>query len=72
MKPVLIEINQDRPGFNHFIGSWLYQGEMTILIDVGPASSSGRLIQFLRDMDLESIPPEFVLLKTVCPMLKVH
>ena len=55
MRPVLIEINQDRPGFNHFIGSWLYQGEMTILVDVGPASSSGRLIQSLRDMDLETL-----------------
>ncbi len=56
----LIEIEQSRPGFNHFFGSWVCQGEYNILIDTGPASSSLNLITSLTDLGLKSL--DYVLL----------
>lgn len=55
MKPILIDIDQDRPGFNHFIGSWLCRGERNILVDVGPASSANRLLRSLKDRGVETL-----------------
>jgi len=37
MKPELIEIKQDRPGFDRFIGSWLCPFDQTMVIDIGPS-----------------------------------
>ena len=47
MEPELIEIPQDRPGFNPFIGSWLCPVDKTIVIDVGPSRSLPKLIDSL-------------------------
>jgi glyoxylase-like metal-dependent hydrolase (beta-lactamase superfamily II) len=47
MEPELIEIKQDRPGFNPFIGSWLCPFEKTMVIDVGPSRSLPKLIDSL-------------------------
>jgi glyoxylase-like metal-dependent hydrolase (beta-lactamase superfamily II) len=60
MHPLLIEIEQDRPGFNGFIGSWLYRGDNTIIVDVGPSNSVNHLIESLTAMDVDRI--DFVLL----------
>ncbi|MBW1770887.1 MAG: hypothetical protein JRJ17_06955, partial [Deltaproteobacteria bacterium] len=35
----LIEIKQRIPGFGHFIGSWVYRGDINFVVDVGPANS---------------------------------
>lgn len=47
MQPILIEIKQDRPGFDRFIGSWVYPGDKAFVIDVGPSRSMPRLIDSL-------------------------
>lgn len=63
MEPLLVEIKQDRPGFDHFIGSWVYRGNPTIAIDVGPSNSVHRLIRALRETGIESI--DYVLLSHI-------
>jgi glyoxylase-like metal-dependent hydrolase (beta-lactamase superfamily II) len=47
MEPELIAIQQDRPGFDRFIGSWLCPFDKTIVVDVGPSRSLPRLIDSL-------------------------
>lgn len=47
MQPVLIEIKQDRPGFDRFIGSWLCPFDKTMVIDIGPSRSLPKLIAAL-------------------------
>ncbi|MCU0596736.1 MAG: MBL fold metallo-hydrolase [Desulfobacterota bacterium] len=47
MEPELIEIKQDRPGFERFIGSWLCVSDRTVVVDVGPSRSLPKLIASL-------------------------
>ncbi|MEW5909126.1 MAG: MBL fold metallo-hydrolase [Thermodesulfobacteriota bacterium] len=47
-------------GFNDFIGAWLYQGEVTILVDVGPASTARMLLDALEDRHIDTL--DFILL----------
>jgi len=56
----LIEIKQDRPGFNSFFGAWVCREDYNMVVDAGPANSAGRLIQVLEDLALERL--DFVLL----------
>jgi glyoxylase-like metal-dependent hydrolase (beta-lactamase superfamily II) len=56
----LIEIKQKLPGFNQFIGSWLYRGDITFVVDVGPANSVFRLIDTLTEMKIETIDYVFL------------
>jgi len=58
-----VEIQQDRAGFGHFIGSWLLRGEKTIVIDVGPSASVHRLISSLRGLGIETV--DYVLLSHI-------
>ena len=58
--PVLMEIEQDMPGFARFIGSWLFSGKFNVLVDVGPANTAGRLINSLTDLGLERV--DYILL----------
>ena len=51
----LIEIKQKLPGFNQFIGSWFYRGDINFVVDVGPANSVFRLIDALTEMKIETI-----------------
>jgi len=60
VEPVRIEIKQDRPGFDRFIGSWLCQGDSSIVIDVGPSRSAPKLIASLTAMGVHRV--DFVLL----------
>ncbi len=46
----LVEIEQQISGFERFIGSWVYRGDMTFVVDVGPAHSVGGLIETLGKM----------------------
>jgi len=55
MNPVLREIKQDRPGFNNFIGSWVYVGDINFVVDVGPSSSVSRLIDSIKAMKIDRI-----------------
>jgi glyoxylase-like metal-dependent hydrolase (beta-lactamase superfamily II) len=59
----LINIPQDLPGFNRFIGSWVYRGEKNLLVDVGPANSAPRLLDTLAGMGLERV--DYILLTHV-------
>ena len=56
----LIEIKQNLPGFNQFIGSWLYRGDINFVVDVGPANSVFRLIDALTEMKIETIDYVFL------------
>lgn len=56
----LIEIKQNLPGFNQFIGSWFHRGDINFVVDVGPANSVFRLIDALTEMKVETI--DYVLL----------
>lgn len=48
MESQLIEITQDDPRFNGFIGSWLCRDGVTLVVDVGPAKSAHRLVDVLK------------------------
>jgi glyoxylase-like metal-dependent hydrolase (beta-lactamase superfamily II) len=56
----LLEIPQDLPGFNGFIGSWVYRGDLNLLVDVGPANSVSRLIDVLVRMGVDRV--DYILL----------
>jgi len=60
MEPVLIEIKLNRPGYDRFIGSWVCQGDLNIVVDVGPASSINGLIESLVAMNMDRV--DFILL----------
>jgi glyoxylase-like metal-dependent hydrolase (beta-lactamase superfamily II) len=51
----LVEIKQDVPGFDSFLGSWTCQGDLNVVIDVGPAKSAGRLIDSLVSLGLDRL-----------------
>ncbi len=55
MEPILVEIKQDIPGFDGFIGSWVLKGDTNLIVDVGPANSVTRLVESLRNMDLDRV-----------------
>ena len=60
MEPTLIELRQDRPGFDRFIGSWLCPYDKTVVIDVGPSRSVTKLIESLSVLGIREV--DFVLL----------
>jgi glyoxylase-like metal-dependent hydrolase (beta-lactamase superfamily II) len=55
MTPELIELKQQRPGFDRFIGSWVCPGEKNIVIDVGPAGSISGLVASLANMNIDRV-----------------
>jgi glyoxylase-like metal-dependent hydrolase (beta-lactamase superfamily II) len=52
MEVQLVEIEQEMPGFNGFLGAWVCRGALNLVVDVGPAHSAGKLIASLRAMGL--------------------
>jgi glyoxylase-like metal-dependent hydrolase (beta-lactamase superfamily II) len=56
----LVEIKQRIPGFDHFIGSWVYRGDINFVVDVGPANSVSELIQALLQMNMERVDYVFL------------
>jgi glyoxylase-like metal-dependent hydrolase (beta-lactamase superfamily II) len=60
MRETFLPIKQDIPGFNPFFGSWVCQGELNMVVDVGPANTAGRLVDSLGSMGLEKL--DYVLL----------
>lgn len=60
MEPLLVELKQNRPGFDGFIGSWICMGDRNMVFDVGPANSVSMLIKTLKAMNVDRV--DFVLL----------
>lgn len=60
MEETLIEIKQDRPGFDHFVGSWFCRNDLALLVDVGPANTAARLLNSLAQLDVGKI--DYILL----------
>jgi glyoxylase-like metal-dependent hydrolase (beta-lactamase superfamily II) len=56
----LVEIEQQIPGFDRFIGAWVYRGKINLVVDVGPAHSVHHLIAALTEMDMDRV--DYVLL----------
>ena len=55
MNITLIEIKQDVPGFDSFFGSWVCQGDLNVVIDVGPANTAAGLIGSLTTLGLDRL-----------------
>lgn len=51
----LLPLDQDIRGFTSFIGSWLYRGDATLLIDPGPASTIPLLKKMLAGMGIHRL-----------------
>ncbi|MEW5723856.1 MAG: MBL fold metallo-hydrolase [Thermodesulfobacteriota bacterium] len=50
-----IEIKQDRPGFDRFFGCWVIRDERSVLVDVGPAATAGRLLEGLEAAGVDRV-----------------
>ena len=53
--PLFIELPQKIPGWEHFIGSWLIQGNPTIVVDVGPEAPVDSLISQLNQKGIKKV-----------------
>lgn len=51
----LIELRPPLPGFDAFIGAWLYGGEATCLVDVGPAVTAPDLLAALAQLGVRRL-----------------
>lgn len=60
MEPRLVEIRQDMPGFNGFIGTWVSCERYNVIFDVGPASGSERLIDSLESLGVKHLDYVFL------------
>jgi glyoxylase-like metal-dependent hydrolase (beta-lactamase superfamily II) len=61
--PDLFLIRLDQPnlsGFSNFIGSWLYKGKSTLLVDCGPASTTDALVGAIKSLGVKK--PDALLL----------
>ncbi len=55
-----ISLNQGMTGFENFIGSWVFDGDVKFLVDVGPKASLHQLVEGLRILKMERL--DFVFL----------
>jgi glyoxylase-like metal-dependent hydrolase (beta-lactamase superfamily II) len=62
MKPIeiapelyLFPLDQNLSGFTSFIGSWVYKGEKTFLVDVGPAATVPALVKSLETLEVRHV-----------------
>ena len=60
MHETFLPIKQDLPGFNPFFGSWVCQGDLNVMVDVGPANTAGRLLDSLKAAGIERL--DYILL----------
>lgn len=56
----LIPLTPPMTGFGNFFSAWLYKGEVTCLIDVGPSSTAPELLQALRELNIDQL--DYILL----------
>jgi glyoxylase-like metal-dependent hydrolase (beta-lactamase superfamily II) len=55
MEPTLIELKQNRAGYDPFIASWVCRGDSNIVVDVGPANSVRTLTEALNAMGMDRV-----------------
>lgn len=55
MNPTLVEIALDRPGFDRFIGAWVFEGKKNVVVDVGPTNGVSGLLTSLSAMGLHRV-----------------
>ncbi|MGD8984978.1 MAG: MBL fold metallo-hydrolase [Desulfobacteraceae bacterium] len=55
MEPILIDLKLRRPGYDHFIASWVCKGDSNIVVDVGPANSVHILMDALEAMEMDRV-----------------
>ena len=48
----LIPLNLPGTGFTAFISAWLYRGEKTFLVDVGPSTTATNLLSALQELNV--------------------
>jgi glyoxylase-like metal-dependent hydrolase (beta-lactamase superfamily II) len=53
--PFFIELPQKISGWEKFVGSWVIQGNPTIVVDVGPSASIDKLISQLEQKGIEKV-----------------
>lgn len=51
----LIPLDLALPGFTTFINAWLYKGDKTFLIDVGPSATASRLLACLESLGIDRL-----------------
>ena len=56
----LITLNPPLESFGDFISAWLYRGEISFLVDVGPSSTADALLNALRNLNVDRL--DFILL----------
>jgi len=56
----LVPLKQKVEGLERFISSWIFKGELTFLVDVGPKASIPQLLGALEELQIERI--EFIFL----------
>ena len=56
----LIELKPPLPGFDHFISTWVYKGEHTFIVDVGPSITAPQLIEALASLHIHAL--DYILL----------
>jgi len=56
----LITLNPPIDGFDNFISAWLYQDDVSFLVDVGPASTAGELLTILDEAGVDHL--DYILL----------
>jgi glyoxylase-like metal-dependent hydrolase (beta-lactamase superfamily II) len=56
----LIPLNLPTDGFNEFISVWLYCGEITCLIDVGPSTTASHLLRAFDELKINQL--DYILL----------
>ena len=56
----LIPLTPPMTGFGNFFSAWLYKGEITCLIDVGPSSTAPDLLQALKELKINQL--DYILL----------
>jgi glyoxylase-like metal-dependent hydrolase (beta-lactamase superfamily II) len=53
--PLQVEIRQPQPGYEGFFCAWVIPGEVTVVVDTGPAASAGNLVAALEDLKIEDV-----------------
>lgn len=53
--PRMIELMHDRPDLNRFFGTWVVQGPLDMIVDVGPSTCAESLLNSLSRMGVEKI-----------------
>lgn len=51
----LVPLDQNLRGFTSFIGSWVYKGDRTFLVDVGPTATVPRLLEALELLGIKRL-----------------